>query len=121
MRVTTRLVIIMMFLNAGAELIRSSGIAADWGMNPGPGAGQKLSEAADAFQAIQVGSGLGETLFAAYLTVTKTIDAMFTAATAAPDMLINLGIPDIIVVFVFAPLPILIGRDIIYMLVGRSV
>jgi hypothetical protein len=116
-----KIAFVLVFLNAGAELMRSSGIAEAMGANPEPGAGAKMEAALEAARKVnQGGGGFGDTLFQLFVAVTNSFEAVFKFVTAGPSMLINIGIPEPLVLFLFAPVALLVGRDIAYMLTGRS-
>jgi hypothetical protein len=115
-----KIAVVLVFLNSAAELMRSTGIAAAMGANPEPGAAAKMQTALEATRKIQPGGGFGKTLFQLYISVTSSFQAVFEFITAGPSMLINIGIPEPLVVFLFAPAALIIGRDIAYLLIGRT-
>jgi hypothetical protein len=115
-----KIAVMLVFLNAAAELMRSSGIAEAMGANPEPGAGAKMEAALEAARKVDQGSGVADTLFTLFHAVTNSFEAVFKFVTAGPSMLINIGIPEPLVIFLFLPVPLLIGRDVAYMLTGRS-
>lgn len=115
-----KIVFVLVFLNSAAELMRASGWAASAGIDPDPGATSEMQQALDAAGNIRPGGGFGETLFALYISLTKTFFAIFEFIFSAPKMLINLGIPSFVVAFLFAPAALIVGRDIAYLLMGRT-
>jgi len=120
MRLSMKIVFVLVFLNSAAEMLRASGWSAAAGINPDPGATQEMQEAINAAEKIQASGGGGETLFALYVTITSTFQAIFDFLFAAPTMLINIGIPEFVVAFLFAPVALIVGRDIAYLLIGRT-
>lgn len=120
MRMSTKIAFVLIFLNSAAELMRASGWSAAAGVNPEPGAAGQMQEALDAAASINPGGGFGETLFAMYVSVTRTFYAIWEFVFAAPSMLSNIGVPDMIVAFVFAPLMLIVAIDTVYLLIGRS-
>ena len=120
MRISMKIAIVLVFLNSAAELMRTTGIAEAMGVNPEPGAAAKLQEAQEAARNIEPGGGFGETLFALYISLTKTFFAIFEFVFSAPQMLINLGLPTYLVAFLFAPAALVVGRDVAYLLMGRT-
>jgi hypothetical protein len=114
-----KIAIVLVFLNSGAELMRTSGIAEAMGANPEPGAAAKMQAALEAARNIKPG-GAGDTLFQMFVAVARSFEAIFEFMLAGPSMLINIGIPEPLVFFLFAPAALLIGRDVAYLLTGRS-
>lgn len=115
-----KLVFVLVFLNSAAELLRASGWSSAVGADPDPGATAEMQKALDAASNIRPGGGFGDTLFALYNSVTSTFRAIFEFALAAPTMMTNIGLPDYVVAFMFAPMALIIGRDIAYLLMGRT-
>jgi len=119
MRYSTRIVIFLVLLNAAAGVMVQSGVANDWGISPTPGGGEAIEEANQTASEIKGSGGFGDTLFGAFAGAANAFGDIFGAATAGPTMLSNLGIPGWLVGFVFAPLYILIGIDLVFILTGR--
>lgn len=115
-----KIVVVLTFMNSAAELMRASGISDAMGIDPDPGAASRLKEALDAAGQINPSSGFGETLFLMYVSVTQTFYAIFEFVFAAPSMFINVGIPTMLVGFLFAPLMFIVAIDTAYLLIGRS-
>jgi len=120
MRKSSIIVIFYVYLDAAVVLLETMGIAESMGITTGTGVSSNLAEAVAAMQNITPGAGIGDTLFSLYLTVTNSVEAFISAIFAGPTMFINLGIPVPIVVFLFAPVGIVAGQDIVYLLTGRD-
>ena len=120
MRISMKIAIVLVFLNSAAELMRSNGIAEAMGVNPEPGAAAKMQAALEAARKIRGSAGGGDTLLQLFLAVTNSFEAIFEFVLAGPSMLINIGIPEPLVFFLFAPAALIIGRDVAYLLTGRS-
>jgi hypothetical protein len=120
MRISTQAVVFLVFLNAAAGVLTASGAAADMGVAPTPGGGEQVEQANNSAAQVSPGSGVGETLFALYVTATQTVVDIFGLIFAGPTMLSNLGLPTWLVGFVFAPAYIIAGADIIFVLIGRG-
>lgn len=120
MRKTTKLVVFLVMLHAAAGLLSASGVAADMGVLPDPGGDEKIETAASDAKSVEAEGGIADTLFALYNSVTKSIMGVLNAAFALEIMLHNLGIPMYVTVFLAAPVPIIVGFDIMYALTGRS-
>jgi hypothetical protein len=120
MKISMKIAFVLVFLNSGAEMLRASGVADAMGIDASPGATGQMEKALDAAASIEPGGGFGETLFAMYVSVTRTFYAIFEFIFAAPSMLSNMGMPDILVAFIFAPLMLIVARDTAYLLIGRT-
>jgi len=119
MRYSTRIVIFLVFLNAAAAALVASGAAADMGIAPNPGGDQALAEANQSVAQVSPGGGPVDTLFGLYSSVADTLSNVFGAVFAGPAMIAALGVPTWITAFVFAPMYLLVGIDIIYILTQR--
>ena len=120
MRISMKIAIVLVFLNSAAELMRTTGIAEAMGANPEPGAAAEMRAALDALRNIQPSGGFDQTLFQLFISVTGSFRAVFKFVLAGPSMLINIGIPEPLVFFLFAPAALIIGRDIAFLLTGRT-
>lgn len=119
MRPSLKIVMFNVMLSAAATMLNVTGVTAAWGFEPSPGAGQQLQETIEAASSIQPGAGLGGTLFALYATVTGTMETVFAFVASGATMLLNIGLPEWAVAFLFAPQAIIVGRDLIFFLSGR--
>lgn len=118
MRASVKIVVMLMFLNAGAELLRAAGIAQAMGIND-PGAAAEMNDATSSARDITASGGGLDTLYQLYITATQGVSAIFEFVWSGPSMLINIGVPEPIVVFLFAPLAVVVGIDIVYYLTAR--
>lgn len=116
---SVNLVIILFLLNASAGLMVASGYAEDIGISLTPGADEELNTAEDTAQNVSAGSSIGQTLFGLLAAAAKTANTIFTVIFIAPIMFQNLGVPTWITTFVFAPMYIIVGIDILQILTGR--
>lgn len=114
------MVVFYLFLDAASVMFEASGVAEDMGIQAETGVTTKLTRAVEAIETIQPGGGLGETLFALYVSVTNSLQAFFAGVFAGPVMLHNLGAPTWVLAFLFAPASVYVGIDIIYALTGRD-
>lgn len=120
MRFSTRVVIFLLFLNAGAVAIGQAGVAADMGISPVVGGDDAINQANQSASDISAGGGFAGTLFGLFTSAAGTMIDVFAVAFAGPTMLSNLGVPGWMVGFVFTPLYLLVGIDVIYVLTGRG-
>lgn len=120
MRYSTRVLIFLVFLNAGATAFSASGVAADWGIEPDPGGDASIESANQTASGFEPSGGFGETLFGLYASITGTFQDVIGVATAGPSMIGNLGVPGWVTTFVFAPLYLLVAFDLVYLLTIRE-
>lgn len=122
MRKSTQIVMFLVMMNATAGFLTASGVAADLGISPQPGASVQVGEINDAAQQPNPGGGAGGTLFGLFVSVATIAKDIFVLATVGgPLMLSNLGIPGFIVGFIFAPIYLIVGADLLYIYSGRSI
>lgn len=119
MRITTLVLVFLVFLNGSAGVFVQSGAAADWGVAPNPGGDQAIEEANSTSQDLQSSGGFGDTLFGLFVSVANWFSNLIGAIFAAPSMFVNLGMPAYLATFIFGPLYILATADIAYILTGR--
>ena len=120
MRKSTKIAVFLIMLHAGAGMLAASGVAADMGVYPEPGGEKAVSNAQSAGENVDVEGGFGATLFTAIASVATSVLDIVRLVFALEAMLINLGVPIYFVAFVAAPVPIIFGLDIAYMISGRS-
>lgn len=120
MRKTFAIVVFLICFNAGAVLLEVSGVSAAWGVESPTGTASALEDAQNAMNGIQASGGLAETLFGSFTATASTIEAMSRGVVAGPLLLSAAGIPSPLVAFVFAPMAIIIGRDLLHALTGRD-
>jgi hypothetical protein len=121
MRISTSIVTAYLWLTAAANLLLETGISQSMGITTDISAGARLVEAREAFSTIEAKGIAVESMIGVFITIAKVIEAMAAGLFAGPNLLLNLGIPMPIVAFVFAPIPLIAGRAIIYALSGRSI
>lgn len=121
MRKTWALVVFYFYLSGAAVLIEVTGVAAAWGVESPTG----ITSAAGDIQAevSNIGgsgiSALFETLVAIFVSVTSTVEILARGAFALPLFFRSLGVPDPFVAFIFAPLGVIVARDLLHALSGR--
>lgn len=99
MRFTTILVIYLVAFNAGAQMMYSTGVAADLGLNVQTGNPEELQQAEDLHEDVEIGPGTGLTLIGMIANVGRGIADAFTAVMPGLRMLGNVGVPDHWIVF----------------------
>lgn len=116
---SVNIVVILFLLNASAGLLVASGFAGDIGIDIDPGADDEIDAAESPAQNVSTGSSISQTLFGSLAAGAKTARSIFTVIFIAPIMFQNLGVPTWVTTFVFAPMYILVGVDILQILTGR--
>lgn len=120
-RITSTILVFMIIANGGITIMEGSGLNDDLGVTLAPGVDQATENAtAEAKKAFNPNSGPGETLFAMFASVGNTIAALFKGVFALPQMFLNLGFPEWIVLPLFAPMYIVSTLELIYAASGRS-
>lgn len=117
--VALNVAILLMFLNAGPNLLLASGVAADMGFDPSVSGGDAIDDANENVRNVEASGGFGDTLFGLYTTVTGPVRAVMSIVTGGPIMLISAGVPGWLVDFIFVPQYLIVGGTIIYVLAGR--
>jgi len=112
-------VIILMLLNATPALLAGSGVAADFGVEPSIGGDERIDMANQNMSEVEPSGGIGDTLFQLFQSVTDPVEAVMNILFAGPSMFNNLGVPSWLTAFIFAPLYLITGGTIIYVLAGR--
>lgn len=116
---SVNLVIVLFLLNASAGLLVASGWSEDVGIDLNPGADDEIQTANETAQSVDAGSSIGQTLFGMLASAAKTVRTIFTVIFIAPIMFQNLGVPTWVTAFVFAPMYIIVGIDVLQVLTGR--
>ena len=120
MRITTSVVMAYIWFMAAAALLDTTGVTDAMGVSSQTSAGQTFGEAIEALNSISGGGISAESLIGIYTIVTTSIEGFLLALTAGPRILVNVGIPLSFVVFLHAPIALLAGRQLLYVLSGRQ-
>lgn len=121
MRKSMHVVVFLAFMDGAAVMLEESGVGDTIGIDTGMTAGDALSEAMDSAGSLSAGGGSASTLYHLFNSVAKSFQAVFEAATAAPQMFMAIGVPGWVVAFLFGPMVLIIGADIYYALTGRDI
>lgn len=120
-RTTSTIVVFYVIFNASLTLLETVGWFEQIGIGGSVRAGNKLEQASTAIRSVSASGGMTDTLIAVYAGAASTFQAFALGAFAGADLLIGLGVPASIVIFIHSPLPIFIGLDGLYTLSGRDV
>lgn len=121
MRISMKVTVFLVLLNASAGVVTGMGVAGDMGVDPNVGGGAEVEQANQTAGEVQSGDGFGDTLFSVFASVGGLFGTIFGLVFAGPAMLQNLGIPTPIVTFLFAPMYLIVAADIAYILSGRFI
>jgi hypothetical protein len=120
MRISTLIVLFFVFMNAGAFMLQSTGVAAHMGVNAETGDPSEIQQAQDAAENINTGNNVGGTLFAMYNSLVGVVESIFAAMFPGAQMLSNLGVPDWFTAYLFSGATIITGVDVIGFLRGSN-
>ncbi|WP_435551949.1 hypothetical protein [Natrinema sp. CGMCC1.2065] len=120
MRATTSIVLFWIWFSASAALLEATGIAKAMGVSTSLGAGEGLQTAVNGLNTIESGGVSAESIVGLTTIGTGAIQTFVGGLSAGPRIMINVGLPAEIVVFLHAPVGLLAGRMIIYGLAQRE-
>jgi hypothetical protein len=123
MRKTTVLAVFLVMLNASAGFITASGIGAALDINPSPGGGQTIEQANQSVGGTNFNSGGSDfpTLIKAFISAAGAfVEVIKIVTIGGPLMLANLGWPNWLIGFLFAPWYLVSGLDLLYIVTGRA-
>jgi hypothetical protein len=117
---STNIVVFLVCLNAAAVLIGATGFA-DVGAAPEIGGDGVIDNAEQRTERISTDRSALDQFVDGVITAAQVVGVVFEVATAGPAMFRNLGVPDVIVTFVAAPLYIIVGLDVLQVISGRDI
>jgi len=117
---TKNILIFLILLNASAAFVGQTDFAKQTGVELQIGGGDQIERAEQQAKNINVNRNGLDSFVGAIIAATSIMTTMVSVVVAGPAMLINLGAPAPLVVFIAAPIYVLIGLDIAYMMSGRQ-
>lgn len=120
MRISTIIVLFVVFTNAGAFMMQTTGATDVLGINTETGADAEVQEAKNAADSVDTGNANGGTLFAMYNSLLNTVEAIFTAISPAAQILTNIGVPTWFTAYLFSGMTIVTAVDVISWLRGSN-
>jgi|APHM01.1.fsa_nt_gi hypothetical protein len=118
---STNILIFLVALNGAALALGGAGLTADAGFAPTPGGGDQIESANQTAGNIEADKGGAfDTFVGAVISAGSALTSIFSAVTAGPQMLMNLGAPAFVIVPLAAPLYILVGIDLLQVISGRD-
>lgn len=119
--IVRKITIMMIALNASVAFIAAAGGDAVWGVEMATGIGDTVSEVQSAAESIGSGPvGLIEAVTGMGIAALTLIVDLVEIAFAGPILFQNLGVPEFVTAFVFAPLYIVVAIDMVAILRGDS-
>lgn len=119
--IVRKISLIMFALNASVSFLAAAGSEAVWGIKMETGIGDTIEAVNQATQSVGSGPvGLIEAAAGAVIAAMTLLSNILVIVFAAPTLFLNLGIPSFIVTFIFAPLYLVVGYDIIAIFRGDS-
>jgi len=109
-------------LNAALVFLSAAGAAEAWGVDMnGGGISDTVEQVNSAAEEIGSGPvGLVESVAGMGIAAVTLIVDLVEMAFAGPRLLDNMGVPDFVVAFIFAPLYVVVAIDIVAILRGDS-
>lgn len=119
MRKSFAVAVFMIYFNAAAVLLEVTGVTASWGVESPTGTTAALDDSIAAMNGLRASGGLADTLFGTFVMAGNAVEAVARSVVAGPLLLESAGVPGPLVVFLFAPVALIVGRDIIHAVSGR--
>ncbi|MFD1515695.1 hypothetical protein [Halomarina rubra] len=116
---STNIMVFLVMLNAAAGLVTATGIGPAIGANPTVGGDQQIDQAEDEARSIASDRSALDNFVNGVISAATTLVTIFGIVIAAPLMFSNLGVPAVLVTFLFAPLYLFVGLDILQVISGR--
>lgn len=120
LRITTSIVMFYIWLTGAANLLEATGISSELGISTTYGAASKFKEAVAALGDVAAGGISFQSMVAIFIALASAIQSFVGALTAAPRLMVAMGIPLSIAVFLHVPVALLSARLGIYALTGRE-
>lgn len=117
---TIAIVIFLVLLNGSAVMVSEAGIGQQLGVEPVIGGEEQIQSAEESVGQIDTDRSQFDVLSGGVMEAISVLQTVFAIATAGPAMIINLGGPLVapFVVFLSAPLYIIVGIDVLNTLSG---
>lgn len=116
---STNILILLVALNVSATLIGVSGLGQEIGYQPTVGGDEQIDQANETATNVETNRGGLDSFIGAVISAGSALVTIFSVVIAGPRMIMNLGVPPIIVGAVATPLYILVGIDILEVISGR--
>lgn len=125
MRRLTTILVFMILLNATIPLLGATGVFGALGVSPAVQTGGALEDTKTATSEIDPNAGTSDggipgSFVGAVVGLGVVVETILQGIFAAPTMFKSLGVPELIVDFVFAPLYLLSGLEMVRFISGRD-
>jgi hypothetical protein len=111
MKTSTWLLVFFISMNVFAGALGALGVDAHLGLDPEVGGDTEFDQAAEQAREINAQGGGEETLFSAYNTLANGVQGVIFTVLPASELLANAGVPNPIVGWLFAAVPVIVGLD----------
>jgi len=112
MKTSAWLMVFFVSMNAFAGAMSALGATEYMGIDASVGGSSELDQATEEARNINAGAGsIGETLFGAYNALASGVGAVIFTLLPATRLLANAGVPNPIVQWVGAAVPVIVGLD----------
>jgi hypothetical protein len=116
-----KVTIMMLALNAAVAFLGAAGAAEAYGIQQETGISDTVDQVQSSAETIGSGPvGLIEAVTGMAIAAISLVVDLLAIAFAGPVLFSNLGVPDFIVTFLFAPLYLVVAIDIVAILRGDS-
>lgn len=119
-RASRHIVVFLVILYAVSIMITASGVGAALDINPEVAGGEEIDAANESARNISPSQGTQDTLFSMFTSTASSYEIVYQVVFYGPMMLKSLGVPDFILLPVFAPMYIIVAADFIHLLTGRD-
>lgn len=116
-----RITILLVCANLTAGFLTAAGAPAVLGIEPHTGIDDDVQHANESASSISDNLGIISSIVGLTITVVDTLVEIARLPFAAPTLALNLGVPQFIVAFVFGPLYIAVGIDLLSVARGMEI
>lgn len=117
-RISVWVAIFLVFFNAGAVFIDSTGTDEYLGIEPDTGDVSEIEQAESSTQKFDTGTGQGQTLLGTYNRLSSTLNEVINAVQPGKEMLEAAGVPASVTGFLWSGFGMILGIDIVLFLRG---
>ena len=118
-RIAINILLFYTWLTAAANLLLATGVADSWGIDL-PNNYQRFDRAGDQLGNLNVSGNIVDSVVNVSLAGFNLLTGVFDVLTAAPQIMAALGVPAPLVAFIHAPLPLVTGLTLFYVVTGRE-
>lgn len=121
-----QIIVFMVCISAAGMALSSAGLDEAFGVNQNTGIDGETDELSDEFSTYSTNTDSSGSIFNDFLpdmllTAINTVMAGIEFVHLLPDLLVNMGLPEWVANFVTAPIYIITGFTVVYMLSSRDI